>query len=278
MAWITPKTDWAVTVIGDDDMNRIEGNIEYLRDEDVTFNGIKTFNDQIIGKGAIDAARGTSGNAILRVGYERTANGLAYINLTGDTTYSNGLQIMRLNSANGKSQLNHRGTGIFEVQLKEQGSFKIQESTSNVYASFTNSAITLEKDTTFNGSILPTTTPTESSVQTTTTIGNIEYLPRGIYSYVIPSIVKTSGVIGVLGVIICSLEKKYKDGWEVLSTVDRSQSVASGEDVYDVGVNSTTLLLSKEAISDGSNYRIVTSVTGDSTGLTGYGKLYYQKH
>lgn len=72
MSWITPVTTWITgNGIGLSDLNRIEGNLKYLREETATFNGIKTFtSNPVIGQGSggstprnnIDYALGGYGN------------------------------------------------------------------------------------------------------------------------------------------------------------------------------------------------------------------------
>jgi hypothetical protein len=71
-----------------------------------------------------------SGNAVLsgqstadqyiRIGHGRSGNGYSYIDLQGDSTYSNGLRIIRLNSgANSASNIEHRGSGSLNFITQE---------------------------------------------------------------------------------------------------------------------------------------------------------------
>lgn len=56
----------------------------------------------------------------IRVGQGRTGNGYSYIDLQGDSTYSNGLRLIRLNSgANSASNIEHRGTGSLNILTQE---------------------------------------------------------------------------------------------------------------------------------------------------------------
>jgi len=66
--------------------------------------------------GAFDAA--------LKNGFGRSANGYAYLDLVGDTTYTDyGLRIIRGNTgANAVSDLVHRGTGDFRISTSEAAS------------------------------------------------------------------------------------------------------------------------------------------------------------
>jgi len=72
----------------------------------------------------IDIGSGTgTQSAILNLGAGRTASGYAYIDLTGDTTYTDyGLRVMRENTgANANSQISHRGTGQLALAATDGG-------------------------------------------------------------------------------------------------------------------------------------------------------------
>lgn len=60
-------------------------------------------------------------SAVAKLGHERTANGYAYIDFIGDTTYSEyGLRIIRENTgANANSNILHRGTGTLSISAVE---------------------------------------------------------------------------------------------------------------------------------------------------------------
>jgi hypothetical protein len=62
-----------------------------------------------------------AGDANIEIGTGRSASGFAYIDLVGDTTYSDyGLRIVRTNGgANATSQIYHRGTGNLEIFTSE---------------------------------------------------------------------------------------------------------------------------------------------------------------
>ncbi len=56
----------------------------------------------------------------IKVGAGRTGNGYSYIDLQGDTTYGNGLRLIRLNTgANAQSSIEHRGTGDLQLVTYE---------------------------------------------------------------------------------------------------------------------------------------------------------------
>lgn len=72
--------------------------------------------------GNLDVGHGVStGDAAINLGTGRTGNGFAYIDLIGDTTYTDyGLRILRNNGgANTTSSIVHRGTGDFSIQNNE---------------------------------------------------------------------------------------------------------------------------------------------------------------
>ena len=72
----------------------------------------------------IDIGSGTgTQSAILNIGAGRTASGYAYIDLIGDTTYTDyGLRVMRENAgANAGSQISHRGTGSLALAATDGG-------------------------------------------------------------------------------------------------------------------------------------------------------------
>lgn len=74
MAYENPKTDWNETYTpSPQDFNRIEGNIEHLKDGDVDFNGLKTFADGIETDTIVDI----SGNGLTIEGV-RMKDGVIY--------------------------------------------------------------------------------------------------------------------------------------------------------------------------------------------------------
>ena len=75
---------------------------------------------------------GTSTEASIQVGDGTTGNRHAYIDLVGDTTYPDyGLRVWRYNTgANAMSQIQHRGTGVFDINTLEAANITL--STTNV--------------------------------------------------------------------------------------------------------------------------------------------------
>ena len=86
---------------------------------------------RITGSG-LDVGYGNNGTNYIQIGNGRTTSGSAYIDLVGDTTYTdNGLRIIRNGSgANASSELIHRGTGIFNFNATQAGSITFR--TSNI--------------------------------------------------------------------------------------------------------------------------------------------------
>ena len=81
----------------------------------------------------IDIASGIdTGSAILNIGANRTGSGYGYIDIVGDTTYTDyGLRLIRNNGGeNTNSQLAHRGTGELQLVVSEAGALVVK--TSNV--------------------------------------------------------------------------------------------------------------------------------------------------
>ena len=73
-----------------------------------------------LGSLAVSGTINTS-NGILELGLGRVSNGFAYVDLVGDTTYTDyGLRLLRGNTGeNANSQLNHRGTGTLSITTQE---------------------------------------------------------------------------------------------------------------------------------------------------------------
>lgn len=72
------------------------------------------------GGGNLLLAGASTGDQSIRVGSGRSGNGYSYIDLQGDTTYSNGLRLIRTNGgANSASNIEHRGTGALQLVTQE---------------------------------------------------------------------------------------------------------------------------------------------------------------
>lgn len=87
--------------------------------------------DQTVYAGAlyIPGIPGGATDAKIELGAGRTADGNAYIDLVGDTTYSDyGLRLLRSPGANGVSNLRHRGTGDIRYYADEAAPHKFYSS------------------------------------------------------------------------------------------------------------------------------------------------------
>ena len=75
-----------------------------------------------LGSLAVSGTINTS-NGVLELGLGRVSNGFAYVDLIGDTTYTDyGLRLLRGNTgANANSHLVHRGTGTFSLITQDAG-------------------------------------------------------------------------------------------------------------------------------------------------------------
>ena len=72
-----------------------------------------------------------STSAVLQLGNGRTADGNAYIDLVGDTTYTDfGLRIIRASGANGTASIQYRGTGGLSINAVDAGAVSIATSNS----------------------------------------------------------------------------------------------------------------------------------------------------
>jgi hypothetical protein len=74
------------------------------------------------GGGNLRLSGASTGDQSIRVGTSRSGNGYSFIDLQGDTTYDNGLRIIRTNGgANTPSHIEHRGTGALALITQEAG-------------------------------------------------------------------------------------------------------------------------------------------------------------
>lgn len=74
----------------------------------------------------------TTGSALMQIGNGRQDNGNAFIDLVGDTTYTDyGTRLLRSGGENGTTQLNHRGTGLFRLRLEDGGDLRVETTGSN---------------------------------------------------------------------------------------------------------------------------------------------------
>ena len=77
-------------------------------------------NADIPNGGSLFLSGAATGDQLIRLGAGRSGNGFAYIDLQGDTTYSNGLRLLRGNTGpNAVSSIEHRGTGQLQFVTQE---------------------------------------------------------------------------------------------------------------------------------------------------------------
>ena len=95
----------------------------------VTVTGsITTSGQAAIGTNITTDGSGGVADRIIRVGTGRTSNGYSYLDLVGDATYTTyGTRLIRGNTgANASTQLQHRGTGQFQIQANDAGKIALR--------------------------------------------------------------------------------------------------------------------------------------------------------
>ncbi len=108
--------------------------------------------------GGLDVGYLNNGTNFIQIGNGRSTNGYAYIDLVGDSTYSDyGLRIIRNNTGpNTSTELIHRGTGIFNLNATQAANITFR--TSNIERVRINSS----------GNVgINTTSPTQAKLQIT---------------------------------------------------------------------------------------------------------------
>ena len=76
--------------------------------------------------GSARISNGTTSSTVLEIGAGATGNRNAFIDLTGDTTYSDyGLRFIRNGGANSNSEIIHRGTGNLLIEANEAGDIRL---------------------------------------------------------------------------------------------------------------------------------------------------------
>jgi hypothetical protein len=98
-----------------------DGTIRLLNKLYLEDDALCTSRELIVGKGT------GSGEAKIEIGLGRTADGHAFIDLIGDTTYTDyGLRIIRWNTGqNARSSIEHRGTGQFDILTLDAGNLAL---------------------------------------------------------------------------------------------------------------------------------------------------------
>jgi hypothetical protein len=94
-----------------------------LSDETGTGKAVFNTNPTLIGDVRIGDSSVSTDAQSLQLGVGRTGSGYAFIDLVGDTTYTDyGLRLIRNNNgANANSILAHRGTGILQINVQDAG-------------------------------------------------------------------------------------------------------------------------------------------------------------
>lgn len=105
MPWITPKA-WSVPApVSNLDLDRIEGNIDYIRNQDATFLGNKTFGNNIIQVAGVTSLKSTSINGTLSVIGSSATSG--FLDTTG--------YVFTLGRLNFDNYINSKGTIVFNT-------------------------------------------------------------------------------------------------------------------------------------------------------------------
>jgi hypothetical protein len=87
----------------------------------------------VAGGGNLLLSGASTGDQLIRVGSGRSGNGYSYIDLQGDTTYSNGLRLIRLNTGpNAGSSIESRGTGALQFVTQEAAPINFYTSGANL--------------------------------------------------------------------------------------------------------------------------------------------------
>jgi cytoskeletal protein CcmA (bactofilin family) len=109
-------------------------DITIKNDADATVFYVPTGTNDAFFTGGVylSPTNGSTSTCSLELGANRTGNGYAYIDLAGDTTYSDfGLRLLRGNSgANAASLISHRGTGALELLCVEAAPMTFSTSSS----------------------------------------------------------------------------------------------------------------------------------------------------
>lgn len=77
--------------------------------------------------GTYNIGSAATGDVDFNIGSGRTVDGASYLDLIGDTTYTDfGLRIIRNSGANGASVIQHRGTAALQLTVQDAGSIVFQ--------------------------------------------------------------------------------------------------------------------------------------------------------
>lgn len=91
-------------------------------------------NSNSVGGISIGDSSTTTQECVLSIGNNRTGTGYAYIDMAGDSTYSDyGFRLIRNNGgANTSSEIKHRGTGNFQIDTEDMGGVKFKITSTSV--------------------------------------------------------------------------------------------------------------------------------------------------
>jgi len=82
-------------------------------------------------RGLVSVGDLSGSDAQIKVGAGRTVDGNAYIDLIGDTTYTNyGTRLIRYSGVNASTALAHRGSGLLSIGTQDSGSLQLVTSNS----------------------------------------------------------------------------------------------------------------------------------------------------
>jgi len=165
-------SDWAVEGIDHDGLAGVDDagagvDHGHVTADTQTFAGDKTFSGAVdISSGKLDLSKTGESNSI-DVGEGQTSNQYAYVDMIGDTTYSDyGLRLIRYNTgANARSELKHSGTGNLELRAQHGG---------DVYLiSGSNQGLVVTSNKTLSPSIKDTTTTASANMYISSMLGII---------------------------------------------------------------------------------------------------------
>lgn len=125
--------NWVLIAVRNGDTpSRLYLNNGIILSTNQVYNGNSTSAYPYVHSLAVSPSSGTD-SSFIELGINRTGNGYAYIDLIGDTTYTDfGLRIIRNNTgANTDSQISHRGTGVLYITAAEAGQLIFQTTSTN---------------------------------------------------------------------------------------------------------------------------------------------------
>jgi hypothetical protein len=154
--------------------------------------------------GNLQLSGASTGDQFIKVGAGRSGNGYSFIDLIGDTTYSNGLRIIRTNTgANSSSNIEHRGTGTLALITQEAAPIAFLTSGAERFLISSTGAITssdLADAVGYKG--LPQNQQTSTYTLALADMGDHVYTTAGAFTITIPANATTAFPIGAAITII----------------------------------------------------------------------------